>query len=252
MKKLFVILILTIMSADVYSVTKKINNVHSSFLIASNDGTVLNEYDSYTIRPIASISKLMLALLIVNQNLDEQISIPSKRRLQTSIPRTTHLLTRRELLTMSLIKSDNFASQILCDNLPNCIDNMNNKARELGMVNTTYKDPTGLDSGNVSTARDLLQLLMVASTNDIISSISSSPVAEIHNGRYNIKINNTNPLTSKFKVILSKTGFTNPAGGCLVMILATSVGNKIYVLLGSKNTRTRIVDMEQLVKKYVD
>ena len=220
----------------------------SSFLVADEDGVVLKEQNSSIIRPIASISKLLLAVLVVNQDLSESLSIPTTRKVQSSIPRNVKTLTRNELLTLSLIRSDNFATQILCANLENCVDNMNSKALELGMINTHYQEPTGLDKGNVSTAQDLLKLLMIASTNSTITDISSRPNAEIPTNKRTIKIHNTNPLTSKLNIILSKTGFTNPAGGCLVMIMKSEVGNRIYVLLGSKNTRTRIPDMERLVK----
>jgi D-alanyl-D-alanine endopeptidase (penicillin-binding protein 7) len=220
-----------------------------SFIVANEDGTILREQDGDTIRPIASISKLMVALLASEQNLTEDILIPKTRQVQSSIPRTVKTLTRRELLTLALIRSDNFAAQILCINLPNCVDRMNEKALEIGMINTRYQEPTGLDKGNVSTAHDLLKLVMVASLSDTITDISSRANAEIPIKKRSIKIHNTNPLTSKFSIVLSKTGFTNPAGGCLVMMMNSAVGRKIFVLLGSKNAHTRIPDMERLVKE---
>jgi D-alanyl-D-alanine endopeptidase (penicillin-binding protein 7) len=125
---------------------------------------------------------------------------------------------------------------------------MNSTAQELGMENTYYAEPTGLDRENVSTAQDLLKLLMAASTNETIKEISSMSSAKIYTDKKVIKINNTNPLTSRFDVTLSKTGFTVPAGGCLVMIINSQVGQRILILLGSKNARTRIPDMITLVK----
>jgi D-alanyl-D-alanine endopeptidase (penicillin-binding protein 7) len=219
-----------------------------SYIIADADGQVLKEQDGSIIRPIASISKLMVAVLSSEQDLDEKLEIPSIRNVQSSIPRKTQYLTRKELLTLALIRSDNFAAQILCTNLPNCIDRMNEKAQELGMLNTHYNEPTGLDSGNVSTAHDLLKLLITASTISIITDISSKSNAEIDMNGRTIKIRNTNPLTAKLDIILSKTGFTNPAGGCLVMILQSDVGRRILILLGSRNAHTRIPDMLGLIK----
>ena len=220
-----------------------------SFLVASEDGTILKEQAGDIVRPIASISKLMVALLASEQDLAESVVIPSTRQVQSSIPRTVHTLTRKELLTLALVRSDNFAAQILCSNIPNCVDRMNSKAHEIGMVDTQYQEPTGLDRGNVSTAHDLLKLLLVASENITLTEISRQPNAEIATGRRIIKIHNTNPLTSKFDIHLSKTGFTNPAGGCLVMVLNSEMGRKIFVLLGSKNSHTRIPDMERLVRE---
>jgi D-alanyl-D-alanine endopeptidase (penicillin-binding protein 7) len=220
-----------------------------SFLVASEDGTILREQDSDTIRPIASISKLMVALLASEQDLTESLAIPTKRQVHSSIPYKVASLTRYELLTLALVRSDNLAAQILCSNLPSCVERMNEKATELGMASTHYEEPTGLDRGNVSTAHDLLKLLMVASLSNTIKEISSQAKAEISHDKRLIKVNNTNPLTSKFDIVLSKTGFTNPAGGCLVMIMNSAVGQRIYVLLGSKNGHTRIPDMERLVKE---
>ncbi len=221
-----------------------------SFLIASEDGTILKEKNGDTVRPIASISKLMIALLATEQDVEESLSIPSTRHLQSKIPRTVEFLTRYELLTLALIKSDNLAAQILCDNLPNCVQRMNDKAAELGMVNTHYKESTGLDRGNVSTAHDLLKLMLAASSNYFITSISSQPTAEIFTKDTSIKIHNTNPLTaSNLPVWLSKTGFTNPAGGCLIMAVNFTTGMKYFVLLGSRNTKTRITEMKDLVKR---
>lgn len=218
-----------------------------SYLVTEYDGSVLVEHDSSLVRPIASISKLMLAYLASEQDLNELISIPTTRKVQTKIPFKTSFLTRKELLQFTLVHSDNFAAQILCSNIPNCVDRMNEKAIEIGMVNTHYNEPTGLDNGNVSTANDLLKLLMVTRNNETITEISRQPFVIIDINGKSIKINNTNPLTSRMDISLSKTGFTNPAGGCLIMILK----EKIYILLGSRNVKTRIPDMEKLVKEQM-
>ena len=219
-----------------------------SFLIADEEGSVLKEQESDLVRPIASISKLMVGLLSSEQDLEERLLIPTTRTVQTTIPRKVESLSRRELLTLALVRSDNFAAQILCNNLPNCVEQMNAKALELGMSKTHYEEPTGLSKENVSTANDLLKLLLVAYRHPILGELSSMPNAEIPTDKKPIKVRNTNPLTSKFEILLSKTGYTNPAGGCLVMIMNSAVGKRILILLGSKNNKTRIPDMERLVK----
>lgn len=216
-----------------------------SYLVADTTGYIFKEQNIDTVMPIASISKLMVGLLASEQNLDEDLVIPSSRSLHSSIPRHgVSTLTRRELLTLALVKSDNFAAQILCDNLPDCTNAMNTKAMEIGMASTHFVEPTGLSSLNVSTASDLLKLMIVSFGNPIITHVSSMPLAEI--GK--IKIKNTNPLTKSLDTVLSKTGYTRSAGGCLVMIVNASVGQRILILLGSRNSRTRIPDMERLVK----
>lgn len=217
-----------------------------SFLIADYDGTVIKEQDSFSVRPIASISKLMVGILASEQDLSEQLPIPTKRLVQSSIPNKTPSMSRRELLILALAKSDNFATQILCSHIPFCVERMNSKAQEIGMTNTRFYEPTGLDRNNVSTAQDLLKLMIFSSSNTVVGELSSLPVADINAGNNRLQIRNTNPLTSKFNISLSKTGFTNPAGGCLVMI----VNSRIFILLGSKDARSRIPEMEKLVRQY--
>ncbi len=220
-----------------------------SYLIADGSGTILKEHNSNLQRPIASISKLMVALIASNQDLDEHLNIPQIRKVQSKIPRRQSHLTRKELLTLALVKSDNFAAQILCDNIPDCVNAMNTKAKELDMLHTHFVEPTGLSKENVSTASDLLKLLVVAVSNYTVSSLSSMSHAEISVDKSSIKINNTNPLTRKLDIVLSKTGFTNPAGGCLVMVVNSPLGQRFLILLGSRNARTRIPSMEKLYKE---
>jgi D-alanyl-D-alanine endopeptidase (penicillin-binding protein 7) len=220
-----------------------------SYLIADGAGQVLAESKSDDVRPIASITKLMVALLVSEQDQSEMLLIPAKRTVQSSIPRNVISMYRHELLVLALVKSDNLASQVLCNNLPDCVAQMNLKAAEMGMHHTSFEEPTGLSQNNTSSASDLLKLLLVVGSNPTIANISSMPIAEVLHPGGSIKIKNTNPLTNKLEVLLSKTGFTNPAGGCLVMIITTDIGRKIYILLGSKNTRTRIPEMLTLVRK---
>jgi D-alanyl-D-alanine endopeptidase (penicillin-binding protein 7) len=191
----------------------------------------------------------MVALLASEQDATEQLNIPKVRTVSTTIPRYVNSLSRNELLTLALVRSDNLAAQILCDNIERCVERMNERALEIGMANTHYNEPTGLDKGNVSTASDLLKLMIVAASNSAITSLSRMPSAEITLNKNSIKVRNTNPLTATLDVILSKTGFTNPAGGCLVMIVNSPVGQRVLILLGSRNAKTRIPEMAKLYKE---
>lgn len=222
--------------------------VTPSYLVADGTGTIIKKQDDELVRPIASISKLMVALLSSEQDLSEQLQVPGIRQVQTTIPRSIKSMSRKELLTLALVHSDNFAAQILCSNIPNCVNRMNEKAVELGMINTHYNEPTGLDRGNVSTAQDLLKLVIVAATNTTITELSSMPQAEVMSSGKIIRVKNTNPLTAKLAVLLSKTGFTNPAGGCILFIAGDEGNRRIIILLGSHNTHTRITDSLKLYK----
>jgi serine-type D-Ala-D-Ala endopeptidase (penicillin-binding protein 7) len=251
------LIILTTGIAAGRPVVKKPNHVTreafttESYLIANSDGIILSEHNSELQRPIASISKLMVGMLASVQDLDERLIIPVNRTVQSSIPFKQPTLTRRELLTLALVKSDNLAAQILCNNILNCIEEMNFTALGIGMIHTHFSEPTGLSIENISTASDLLKLMLVVSSNYTITSLSSMPSAVIPVNKGVIHIQNTNSLTSKLDIFLSKTGFTNPAGGCLIMAVNSPVGQRFIVLLGSRNAKTRIPDMEKLYKELI-
>src|SRR5271166_3301799 len=180
MKTILALSVALALSSTAYSRTHKQPPIPTeSFLVADADGNIMNEQNGDVVRPIASISKLMTTLLASEQNMDEVLDIPNIRGVESSIPHRVKTLTRRELITLALVKSDNLAAQVLCSNLPDCVDRMNMRAQEIGMINTHYVEPTGLDSGNVSTAEDLLKLVMVASTNTTLTELSSMAKAEI-------------------------------------------------------------------------
>lgn len=258
MNKLILILLCMVVTTNVYArqPKKRVKATVTvaaftteSYLIADNQGIVLQERDSDLQRPIASISKLMVGLLASEQDLDEQLLIPKRRTVQSGIPYKHASMSRKELLTLALVKSDNFAAQILCENLDNCVDLMNEKATELGMAHTRFAEPTGLSKDNVSTASDLLKLMLNVASNQTITTLSSLASAEIPVGKTTLKIRNTNPLTSTMDVFLSKTGWTNPAGGCISMIIGNDINRRVVILLGSLNTRTRISKSLKLYKE---
>jgi D-alanyl-D-alanine endopeptidase (penicillin-binding protein 7) len=128
---------------------------------------------------------------------------------------------------------------------------MNHKAIVIGMQQTAFFDSTGLDNRNVSTATDLIKLLQAAEKYSPIISASNKTVVELvkkHKRKLNTwRFNNTNPLVAKYSVIVSKTGYVRASGGCLVMSVYINGKKKLFVVLNSKTTRTRIHDMETLI-----
>jgi D-alanyl-D-alanine endopeptidase (penicillin-binding protein 7) len=106
-------------------------------------------------------------------------------------------------------------------------------------------DPTGLDNRNISTAEDLIILVQAARTYPLIVDASKKTKVEIKISRRWVFFKNTNPMIGKdHRIVVSKTGFTNPAGGCIVMAMDTDLGQRTVVVLGSKNTKTRIPEAE--------
>ena len=232
------------------------NNITAkSFLVADEQGTVILAKNADHVQPIASITKLMTALVVLdsNQNLDEDLALDFKLagRYHTKLPRNLKTLTRRELLELAIVKSDNFAAYTLCQHhwggVSRCVADMNHMAVELKMTNTRFADPTGLDPANVSNARDLVKLVIAASEHTEITEASGKPKVSIQVKRRWWDFGNTNPLVRRGDNIkVSKTGYIGASGGCIVMLLDTEVGERIVVLLNSKNTRTRIPEAAKI------
>ena len=227
-----------------------------SFLVTDNKGAVILEKNADRTQSIASITKLMTSIVVLNahQDLSEELRLNFKNAAtyHTKLPRTLKTLSRGELLQLAIVKSDNFAAYTLCENYPGgidrCIAEMNHEALEFGMYSTHFTDPTGLDQGNQSNARDLVKLVLVASRHPEITEASGKPLVSIQVKKRWWDFWNTNSLVRKNSenVIVSKTGYINESGGCVVMLLDTDLGQRVIVLLGSKNTRTRIPELEQI------
>ena len=205
------------------------NNITAkSFLVADEQGTIILAKNADRVQPIASITKLMTALVVLdsNQNLDEELELNFKFSSQyhTKLPRNLKTLTRRELLELAIVKSDNFAAYTLClyhwGGVSRCVAEMNHMATKLSMTNTRFADPTGLDPANVSNARDLVKLVMAASEHREITEASGKPQVSIQVKRRWWQFGNTNPLVRRGDNIkVSKTGYISASGGCIVMLL---------------------------------
>ena len=195
-----------------------------SWLITNEDGTHVDGKNVNEIRSIASITKLMTVMAVIDhgQSLDEKIG----------------KYTRNQLIQLALVKSDNKAAEVLCDNIPGgrseCIKYMNDKAKYIGMESTKFIEPTGLSPMNISTAVDLVKLVQEASTYDEIVRASNTPNLKFKYNKKWVSANNTNPLVGKFKFLVSKTGTTNAAGQCLVMMVDTDKGKRSFIMLGVK------------------
>ena len=221
--------------------TKSVSITASSWLVADESGRIIQSQNIEQQRSIASITKLMTAMVVLdaNQKLDEQIG----------------KYTRAETIQLALVHSDNKAADVLCQFYPNgrdsCIRAMNAKARQLGMADTHYVEPTGLSVFNVSTATDLIKLVIAAKEYAEVIEAAHSPQVKIKLKKRWFFFNNTNPIIGKrHEFIVSKTGYIRASGGCIVMMLDTDIGRRIVVVLGSKNTKTRIPEAEFIALKF--
>ncbi len=202
----------------------------TSWLVADADGHVIQSENMYQQRSIASITKLMTVMVVLDarQDLDEFIKPYS----------------RRELIQLAIVHSDNHASELLCRNFPTgrngCVSAMNAKAKSLGMINSYFTDPTGLGVMNSSTAYDLIKLVRAAEHYSEIVEASRMSEVKIQKKKKTLVFKNTNPLVATQDFVVSKTGWIRASGGCIVMLVNTKIGQRIVVLLNSKNTKTRI------------
>jgi len=226
-----------------------------------DDEAVLYEKNSLDLRPIASISKLMTALVVVESGLpmDEVLSISDEDidRMRHSRSRLAvgTRLTRGEMLHLALMSSENRAANALGRHypggMPAFVRAMNDKARALGMRHSHFVEPTGLSSDNVATSRDLVKLLRATNHHPVIRHYATddTEIFELGRGR-RLTYNNTNRLVKRddWEILISKTGFINEAGQCLVMLTRIDKRDVAIVLLNSSGSYSRIGDAVRIRK----
>ncbi len=217
------------------------------------------------VTPIASVTKLMTAMVVLDATLpmEETVAVDigdidvlkgshSRLRLGTE-------LSRREMLRLALMSSENRAASSLARNYPGgtaaFVDAMNRKAQSLGMSNTHFSDPTGLSSENVSTANDLAKMVRAAAGYQLIKDFTttSSHYVEMQPTGNVLGFNNTNSLVrgGQWDILLSKTGFIREAGKCLVMLANIASRPVVIVLLDSYGKLTRVGDANR-VKHWLE
>ena len=234
----------------------------ASALVINEDGAVIYGKDVDTVRPIASITKLMTAMVIIDSGLDlgGKITVTKKDRdlVQLTGSRLEYgaTLPRREMILLAIMSSENRAATALGRNWPGgmtqFVDAMNKKAVELGMTNSHFADPAGLSVENTSTARDLIKMVTAANAYDLIREASTTTRIEVrpYAKRGPLVYGNTNRLLKNetWDIELSKTGYIMEAGRCLVM-QANIEGEQVsIVLLNSFGKLTPFGDSNRLRK----
>jgi serine-type D-Ala-D-Ala endopeptidase (penicillin-binding protein 7) len=229
-----------------------------ALVMDSDTDQILLSKNSDAITPIASITKLMTAMVVLDaqQSLDDTLRVTtddidtekgSSSRLQVGTE-----LTRGEMLHLALMSSENRAANALGRNYPGGLDAfvraMNVKAKLLGMSQTRYVEPTGLSSRNQSSAHDLSLLVGAASEYPLIREFSTTPDAQVSMGKRTVQFRNTNALvrSKSWDIAVQKTGYIAEAGRCLVMQAELAGRKLIMVLLDSQGKNTRIADAERI------
>lgn len=234
-----------------------------ALVMDSDTDEVLFSKNPNAVLPIASITKLMTAMVVTDAKLplDETLTVTqddvdtekgSHSRLKVGTQ-----LTREEMLHLALMSSENRAAHALGRHypggLPAFVEAMNAKAQLLGMHDTHYVEPTGLSSKNQSSARDLATLVKAAHEVELIRTLSTSPEYVVEVGKRPLQFRNTNGLVrnSNWEIGLQKTGYISEAGRCLVMQAKLAGRQLIMVFLDSAGKYSRIGDAER-VRRWVN
>ena len=236
-------------------------NARAALVMDAQTGEVLYSKNSNMSVPIASITKLMTAVVTADArlNMSEEITLQSidfagaGGKNSSSTLRVGDTMNRAEALLFALMKSENPAAAALARTYPGgrpaFIAAMNAKAKQLGMSSTRYAESTGLDPHNISSARDLGILVSAASQYGLIRQFSTTPAYDFNLGYRMLKSNNTNALVRNggWNINLSKTGYINEAGRCVVMHTTVNSRPAVVVLLGASSSQARTNDATNLL-----
>lgn len=236
-------------------------NARAALVMDAQTGEVLYSKNSNMSVPIASITKVMTAVVTADArlNMSEEVTLQmidfagAGGKNSSSTLRAGDTMNRAELLLFALMKSENPAAAALARTYPGgrsaFIAAMNSKAKQLGMTSTHYAESTGLDPHNVSSARDLGILVSAASQYGLIRQFSTTPTYDFNLGYRVLKSNNTNALVRNggWNINLSKTGYINEAGRCVVMHTTVNSRPAVVVLLGAPSSQSRTNDATNLL-----
>jgi serine-type D-Ala-D-Ala endopeptidase (penicillin-binding protein 7) len=230
----------------------------SVLIIDQSDSTILYSRHADVPMPIASITKLMTALVVLDakQPLNEPLQITDSER---DLPKSAFsrltvgtTLSRGDLMHLALMSSENRAAHALGNNypggMPAMVAAMNAKATALGMSHSHFVDPTGLSSENVASPADLSKLVIAASHNSTIREYSTDKSYAVKVRRHMVEFRNTDNLVANptWNIVVQKTGYITEAGKCLVMAAVIEGRSVVIVLLDSLGKYTRVADAKRI------
>ncbi|WJF91148.1 D-alanyl-D-alanine endopeptidase [Paraburkholderia bonniea] len=229
-----------------------------AYVVDQNTATPLFEKNSHAVVPIASITKLMTAMVVLDSHapMTESLEVTDEDRDYEKNTRSRlsvgSVLSREDMLHIALMASENRAAAALSryypGGRPGFLAAMNAKAKQLGMLDTHFENSTGLTSQNVSSARDLVKMVNAAYQYPMIRAFSTDRSYEVYTGKRSLAYNSTNALVRNptWEIGLQKTGFINEAGECLVMQATIHGRPMIMVLLDSSGKYSRFADAARL------
>ncbi len=230
---------------------------HVALVVDQDTDEVLFEKNTHAVLPIASITKLMTALVTVEAalSMEEELKVTPDELVRAGVRsnlRPGLTMTRGTALHLALMSSENRAAQLLGRTYPgglsSFVEAMNAKARLLGMSDSHFVDPTGLSSDNRSSANDLVRLVKAAYEHDVIREYSVSEELAVPVGKRAVRYGNTNRLTANpdWEIGLQKTGYISAAGRCLVMQAVIEGRRVVMVLLDSVGKYSRLADAQRI------
>jgi serine-type D-Ala-D-Ala endopeptidase (penicillin-binding protein 7) len=235
----------------------------AAYVVDEGDSSVWYSHNASVASPIASITKLMTALVVADaqQPLDEELQVTAEDRAvgkgASSRLAVGTRLTRGDLLHLALMASENRAAHALGRNYPGGIPAfvraMNAKAQLLGMSASHFVEPTGLSSDNVASPEDLSRLVRAAALNPTIRDFSTDTEHSVRIGRHMVEFRTTDALVRNpaWNIIVQKTGYITEAGRCLVMQAVIGGRNVVIVLLNSFGKYTRVADAVRM-RKWIE
>ena len=235
----------------------------AAYVVDQQDSSVWYSHNASVASPIASITKLMTALVVADAHLplDEVLQVTADDRAlgkgAGSRLAVGTKLTRGDLLHLALMSSENRAAHALGRNypggLPAFVRAMNAKAQSLGMTTSHFVEPTGLSSDNVASPEDLSRLVMAAAQNPTIRDFSTDTEHSVRIGRHMVAFRTTDALVRNpaWNIIVQKTGYITEAGRCLVMQAVIGGRNMVIVLLNSFGKYTRVADAVRM-RKWIE
>lgn len=216
-------------------------------------------YNSEAVRPIASVTKIMTAMITLDHDKDLSKTLKLSRRVGSNLPQQSY--NRWQLLQAMLVRSDNAAAETLADDYPGgraaFITRMNAQAREWGMTQTRFEDPTGLSPNNISTVAEIASMMETSAGYWLIQEVSTrkqiAVETQFKKRIRTVSLKNTNaPLLFEFdNIIVSKTGLTSRAGWCVGLVVEQRRQQYAIVVLGAKTKQERIRTVEKVMYNHV-
>lgn len=216
-------------------------------------------YNSEQVRPIASITKIMTAMVALDYDKDLSRTLKLSNRVGSTLPRQNY--NRWQLFQAMLVRSDNAAAETFAEDYPGgrsaFIARMNWQAQQWGMKNTKFEDPTGLSANNVSSVDDVANMMETSAGYWLIQQVSTrkqiAVETQFKKRISTVSLNNTNaPLLFEFdNIVVSKTGLTSKAGWCLGLVVEQRRQQFVIVVLGEPTKQQRIRTIQKLMYNHV-